>query len=76
MAHIIKCVPKVLGTLGLAAASCGIQKVIPCSGKKASISVVVRRLAGFFGLLMGMMLGSPAGSRIGILFVPALEVKE
>ena len=39
MPHIIKHVPKVVGALGLAAASGGIQKAIAGSGKKSGIVV-------------------------------------
>ena len=54
--HIVRHVPKVLGILGLAAATCGINNAIVGSGKNASCKRR-RTKPSCLGLLMGMMLG-------------------
>ena len=63
MPHIIKHASKVLGTLGLAAASGGIQKAI----SKHRVKTGDKKMGGL-GPLMGMMLGSLATLLIGKLF--------
>ena len=69
MPHITKHAPKVLGTLGLEAASGGVQKVIAGSGKKAMHSGKKRRTkTGGLGPLMRIMLVSLAALLICKLF--------